>query len=182
MNLRQLGSLLQGHPDLCCPGVEVPTGSLGQGLSIANGMALAAKLNRGGSRVYVVMGDGEIQEGQIWEAAMSAAHYGLDNLTGVLDRNTLQIDGRTKEVMSLEPLVQKWEAFGWQVFQADGHDIAGLLDLLEAAAQVKGRPSIIIARTVKGKGVSIFEDQGKYHGVAPNKEEYQQALKELRAA
>ncbi len=182
LTLRQLGSPLQGHPDLCCPGVEVPTGSLGQGLSIANGMALAARLNRSASRVYVVMGDGEIQEGQIWEAAMSAAHYGLDNLTAVLDRNRLQIDGHTREVMSVEPLTQKWEAFGWNTVTADGHNISELLTQLKSCEQVKGRPSIIIAQTVKGKGVSIFEGQVKYHGVAPNNEEYEQAMKELQAA
>lgn len=179
--LRQFGSSLQGHPDSSCtPGVEVPTGSLGQGLSIANGMALAARLNGNGVRVYALLGDGEIQEGQIWEAAMSAAHYRLDNLTAILDRNRLQIDGRTGEVMGLEPLARKWEAFGWHTLEVNGHDFPELLAALKAAEQCKGRPTMIIAHTVKGKGVSIFENQVKYHGVAPNKEEYEQALKELQ--
>ncbi len=181
--LRQFGSMLQGHPDSSCtPGVEIPTGSLGQGLSIANGLALAARLSGNHRRIYVLLGDGEVQEGQIWEAAMSAAHYRLDNLTAILDRNRLQIDGRTAEVMSIEPLPQKWEAFGWHTLQVDGHSISELLAAFKACEQVKGRPSMIIAHTVKGKGVSIFEGQKKYHGVAPNAEEYRQALKELEGA
>ena len=178
--LRRFGSMLQGHPDSACtPGVEIPTGSLGQGLSIANGLALAARLNSLGSRIFVLMGDGESQEGQIWEAAMSAAHYGLDNLTAVVDRNRLQIDGHTRDVMSLEPLAPKWQAFGWHTLEVDGHDIPRLLEAFQTCRGVTGRPSVIIAHTVKGKGVSIFEDKAKYHGVAPNDEEYQQALKEL---
>ena len=181
--LRQFGSMLQGHPDSSCtPGVEVPTGSLGQGLSIANGLALAARLRGNHHRIYVLLGDGEVQEGQVWEAAMTAAHYRLDNLTAILDRNRLQIDGRTAEVMSLEPLKEKLAAFGWHTLLVDGHQIAELLAAYKACEQVKGRPSIIIAHTVKGKGVSIFEDQKKYHGVAPTPEEYHQALKELGAA
>jgi transketolase len=180
--LRRFGSRLQGHPDSgCTPGVEIPTGSLGQGLSIANGLALAARLNRLDSRIFILMGDGEIQEGQIWEAAMSAAHYGLDNLTALVDRNRLQIDGRTAEVMSVEPLAAKWRAFGWHTLEVDGHNIPELLEAFQACRGVAGRPSVIIAHTVKGKGVSVFEDKAKYHGVAPNDEEYQQALKELRA-
>jgi transketolase len=180
LTLRQFGSILQGHPDSSCtPGVEIPTGSLGQGLSIANGLALAARLNGHGSRVYVVLGDGEVQEGQIWEAAMTAAHYRLDNLLAILDRNRLQIDGRTAEVMSIEPLAQKWEAFGWHTIEVDGHSFPELLGALKSGAQRREAPSMIIARTVKGKGVSIFEDQAKYHGVAPTAEEYQQALREL---
>jgi len=179
--LRQFGSSLQGHPDSACtPGVEVPTGSLGQGLSIANGMALAARLNGGDTRVYALLGDGEIQEGQIWEAAMSASHYRLGNLVAFLDRNRLQIDGHTREVMSVEPLAQKWDAFGWNTLQVDGHSFPELLGALEATDRVKDRPSMIIAHTVKGKGVSIFENQVKYHGVAPTKAEYEQALKELQ--
>ncbi len=178
--LRRFGSILQGHPDSgCTPGVEIPTGSLGQGLSIANGLALAARLNGQDTRVYALLGDGEIQEGQIWEAAMTAAHYGLDNLAAVVDRNRLQIDGHTREIMSVEPLAPKWEAFGWHTLEVDGHSIPELLAALKTCKTVKGRPSMIIAHTVKGKGVSIFEDQKKYHGVAPNEEEYRQALLEL---
>ncbi len=178
--LRQFGSSLQGHPDSgCTPGVEVPTGSLGQGLSIANGLALAQRLRGRKGRVYILLGDGEVQEGQIWEAAMSAAHYGLDNLTAVVDRNRLQIDGRTAEVMGLEPLADKWRAFGWHTLEVDGHNIAQLLSALTDCEAVAGKPSVIIAHTVKGKGVSIFEDKAKYHGVAPNDEEYRQALEEL---
>jgi transketolase len=178
--LRQFGSILQGHPDSgCTPGVEIPTGSLGQGLSIANGLALASRLNGRSSRVHVLLGDGEVQEGQVWEAAMSAAHYGLDNLTAVMDRNRLQIDGQTAEIMSIEPLAAKWQAFGWHTLEVDGHDLGALLDAFKTCRQVKGRPSMVIARTVKGKGVSIFENQKKYHGVVPNPEEYQQALQEL---
>jgi transketolase len=180
--LRQFGSLLQGHPDAkCTPGVEVSTGSLGQGLSVANGLALALRMNHRAQRVYVLLGDGEIQEGQIWEAAMTASHYGLDNLTAILDRNRLQIDGRTKEIMSVEPLAAKWEAFGWHTAQINGHAIPEIKDALTACGEVKGRPSIIIAHTTKGKGVSIFEDQVKFHGVTPTTEEYHQAVKELQS-
>jgi transketolase len=178
--LRQFGSILQGHPDSACtPGVEIPTGSLGQGLSIANGLALATRLNGSASRIYLLLGDGEIQEGQIWEAAMSAAHYKLDNLTAIVDRNRLQIDGRTAEVMSLEPLAEKWRAFGWHTLEVDGHNIPQLLEAFKSCRAITGKPSVIIAHTVKGKGVSIFEDKAKYHGVAPNDEEYRQALQEL---
>lgn len=183
LTLRQFGSPLQGHPDSgWLPGVEVPTGSLGQGLSMANGLALAARLNGTDQRVYVLLGDGEVQEGQIWEAAMTAAHYRLDNITALLDRNRLQIDGRTREVMSLEPLADKWRAFGWHTVEVDGHDLAAILAALTALEQVKERPGMIIAHTIKGKGVSIFEDQVKFHGVAPNEAEYRQAIKELTAA
>jgi transketolase len=179
-SLRQFGSILQGHPDSACtPGVEIPTGSLGQGLSIANGLALATRLNGSASRIYLLLGDGEIQEGQIWEAAMSAAHYKLDNLTAIVDRNRLQIDGRTADVMSLEPLAEKWQAFGWHTLEVDGHSIPQLLEAFKSCRAITGKPSVIIAHTVKGKGVSIFEDQAKYHGVAPNEEEYRQALQEL---
>ncbi len=178
--LRQFGSILQGHPDSgCTPGVEIPTGSLGQGLSIANGLALSARLNGHGSRVYVLMGDGEVQEGQIWEAAMTASHYKLDNLVGILDRNRLQIDGHTAEVMNIEPIADKWRAFGWHTLEVDGHDLGALQAAFGACKRAQGAPSLIIAHTVKGKGVSIFEGQKKYHGVAPSPEEYQQALQEL---
>ncbi len=180
--LRQFGSNLQGHPDSkCTPGVEVSTGSLGQGLSVANGIALALKMDQRSQRVYTLLGDGEIQEGQIWEAAMTASHYALDNLTAILDRNRLQIDGRTKEVMSVEPLAAKWEAFGWHTAEVDGHSIPEILDALKMCGKTPGRPSIIIAHTTKGKGVSIFEDQVKFHGVTPTAEEYQQAVRELQS-
>jgi transketolase len=179
-HLRRFGSMLQGHPDSSCtPGVEIPTGSLGQGLSIGNGLALACRLRGLNSRVYVLMGDGEVQEGMVWEAAMTAAHYGLDNLTAVIDRNRLQIDGHTREVMSLEPLAEKWRAFGWHTLEVDGHRMAELLAALDSCEQVKGKPSMIVAHTTKGKGVSIFEGKVKYHGVAPSKEEYDKAMKEL---
>jgi transketolase len=182
LTLRQFGSNLQGHPDSkCTPGVEVPTGSLGQGLSVANGLALALKLNQSRQRVYALLGDGEIQEGQIWEAAMTASHYALDNLTAILDRNRLQIDGCTREVMSVEPLAAKWAAFGWHTVEIDGHAIPEVLEALKACGEVKNRPSIIIAQTTKGKGVSIFEDQVRFHGVTPTTEEYQQAVKELQS-
>jgi len=180
VSLRRFGSHLQGHP--CAhstPGVEISTGSLGQGLSVATGIALGARLNGAGQRVYVLLGDGEVQEGQIWEAAMAAAHFKVDNLVAVLDRNRLQIDGRTWDVMSIEPLVDKWEAFGWHTTQVNGHSFPELLQALHACKYFQGQPSIIIAHTVKGKGVSIFEDKAKYHGVAPNKEEYEQAMREL---
>ncbi len=181
-SLRQFGSILQGHPDSACtPGVEIPTGSLGQGLSIANGLALATRLNLLPSRIHVLLGDGELQEGQVWEAAMSAAHYRLDNLTAIVDRNRLQIDGHTADVMGLEPLARKWQAFGWHTLETDGHDFPGLLAALKACRARRGRPHVIIAHTVKGKGVSLFENEAKYHGAVPNEEEYRQALKELGA-
>jgi transketolase len=181
--LRKFGSCLQGHPDArCTPGVEVCTGSLGQGLSIANGMALAHQLDGNPARIYVLLGDGEVQEGQVWEAAMTAAHYRLDNLTAILDNNRLQIDGFVADIMNIEPLADKWRAFGWHTTTIDGHHMPGILEALDQAKEVKGRPSIILANTVKGKGVSIFENKAKYHGVAPNNEELALALKELGAA
>jgi len=179
--LRKLGSRLQGHPDMKkLPGVEMSTGSLGQGLSVANGIALAGKLDGLDYRVYVLMGDGENQEGQIWEAAMAAAHYKLDNVTAFLDHNRLQIDGPIEEVMSPEPLADKWRAFGWDVQVIDGHDMVQILQALEKASAVRGRPQMIVAETVKGKGVSFMENQAGWHGVAPKAEETQKALEELR--
>jgi transketolase len=179
-SLRKLGSILQGHPDMnTTPGVEISTGSLGQGLSIANGMALGLKLDKKNTRVYVLMGDGEIEEGQIWEAAMSAAHYKIDNLCALLDYNGLQIDGPVKEIMNVDPLPDKWKAFGWHVFEIDGHDIEAILDAFHKAEKIKGKPSIIICNTIKGKGVSFFENKVEYHGVAPTDEELEGALKEL---
>ncbi len=178
--LRSFGSHLQGHPcALSTPGVEISTGSLGQGLSVATGIALGVRLNGAGQRVYTLLGDGEVQEGQIWEAAMAAAHYKVDNLVAILDRNRLQIDGRTWDVMSIEPLVAKWEAFGWHTMQVNGHSFPELLEAFQACRYFTGQPSIIIAHPIKGKGVAIFEDQVKYHGVAPTQEEYEQAKREL---
>ena len=180
MTLRQVGSKLQGHPDCkSIPGIEVSTGSLGQGLSMANGMALAMKLDKKQSRIYCLLGDGECQEGQVWEAAMTAAHYRLDNLCAIVDNNGLQIDGAVKDVMGLEPLGEKWKAFGWNVLSADGHDFDSLISALDKAEEAKGQPTMIVARTVKGKGVSIFEGKAKYHGTPPNDEELAIALKEL---
>lgn len=177
--LRKLGSILQGHPDRRTPGVEVASGSLGQGLSVALGMSLAGKIDRQDYRVYVLMGDGEIQEGNIWEAAMACAHYKRDNLCAILDYNGFQIDGKIKDIMGLEPLVAKWEAFGWHAIEIDGHNMSQILDAYEKAGETKGKPSIIIAHTVKGKGVSFMENVLDFHGRAPTKDEAEKALKEL---
>lgn len=178
--LRQLGSPLQGHPDRkSLPGVEVSTGSLGHGLAVANGMALAARLDGRDYRVYVLMGDGELEEGMVWEGAMAAAHYRLDNLTAIVDHNHLQIDGRVEEVMSPEPVAAKFQAFGWEVLAIDGHDFGQILGALERAREIKGRPTVIIAETVKGKGVSFMENQAGWHGKAPKPEEVEKALAEL---
>jgi transketolase len=175
--LRQLGSHLQGHPDSKgTPGVEVCTGSLGQGLSMANGMALGLRLDRSESRVYVILGDGELQEGQVWEAAMAACHYKLDNLCILIDANGLQIDGEVAKVMNVEPIGAKFSAFGCHVVEADGHDIAGIINALAEAEQTKGQPTVIVARTVKGKGVSFFENKASYHGVTPSDDELPKAL------
>lgn len=180
MTLRKLGSRLQGHPhSLALPGLEASTGSLGQGLSIAIGCALAMKLNKKNSRVYCLMGDGEQEEGQIWEAAMSAAHYKLDNLCGIIDRNRLQIDGPCKEVMDYEPLEKKWESFGWNVITVDGHDIPSLISAFEKAKEIKDKPTVIIANTIKGKGVSFMENVVIWHGQAPNDIEMKKALNDL---
>ncbi|ABA89956.1 transketolase, A protein [Syntrophotalea carbinolica DSM 2380] len=179
--LRQLGSHLQGHPDMRkTPGVEVCTGSLGQGLSQAVGLAMANKVAGRDTRVYALLGDGELQEGQIWEATMSAAHYGLSNLCIVVDCNGLQIDGFTEDVMNVGPVAAKFAAFNMHVIEADGHDVASLGQAF-AAAEVSDRPTVIVAKTVKGKGVSIFENKAKYHGVAPSDEELQVALQVLGA-
>jgi len=179
MTLRKLGSILQGHPDKCTPGIEMTSGSLGQGLSVSLGMALAGKLDKKNWRVYCLMGDGEIQEGNIWEAAMAAAHFKLDNLCGVVDYNRFQIDGKIEEIMNLEPIVNKWESFGWHVIQCDGHNIEELLEAFEKAKTIKLKPAIIIAYTVKGKGVSFMEHVVDFHGRAPTEEEKEIALKEL---
>ena len=178
-NFRQLHSILQGHPDAKkCPGVDASTGSLGQGISIAVGMALGAKTTGNPCRVYTICGDGELQEGLVWEASMAAAHYGLDNLTVLVDNNGLQIDGTNDEVMSLGDLPAKLRAFGLDLHEIDGHDMDTIEAALSAPA-VPGKPKCILAHTVKGKGVSFMENQVGWHGKAPNEEQRQQALKEL---
>lgn len=180
--LRKTDSFLQGHPDMKkTPGVDISTGSLGQGLSIANGMALAGRLNEKDYYVYVILGDGEIQEGQVWEAAMSSAHYKLDHVIAFLDFNGLQIDGSNEEVMNIHPVDEKFKAFGWDVQVIDGHDCAAIAEAIDRAKEIKGRPSMIICKTVKGKGVSFMENEAGWHGVAPDKEQAAQALAELGA-
>lgn len=181
LTLRQLGSPLQGHPHCrYLPGVEVSTGSLGQGLAVGNGMALAARLDKRDYRIYVLLGDGELQEGMVWEAAMAASHYGLDNLTAIVDRNFLQIDGSTEQVMSLEPVEDKFRAFGWEARTIDGHDFPQILEALDWARRVKGKPAAIVAHTIKGKGVSFMENNPDWHGKAPKPEEMERALAELQ--
>lgn len=178
--LRKLDSRLQGHPDRkCTPGVEMTCGSLGQGLSYGIGVALAGRLDSLDYRVYVLLGDGECDEGQVWEAAVSAAHFKVDNLVAIIDHNKLQLDGWNREVMNLEPLDDKWRAFGWHVLEVDGHDFTQLLAAFEEAGGVKGQPVAIIAHTVKGKGVSFMENQVDFHGKAPTTEEAARALLEL---
>lgn len=180
-NLRKLGSFLQGHPDqLKTPGIEISTGSLGLGFPAAAGMALAAKIDKADYRTYTLIGDGESQEGIIWEAAMFAAHHKLDNLVAILDNNGLQIDGLVNEIVNIEPIADKWRAFGWEVFEVDGHDIDQIVGALEKADAVKNKPSIIIAKTIKGKGVSFMENEVDWHGVAPNAKQVEQALEELQ--
>jgi len=177
---KRMGSILQGHPDMkVTPGVEMSTGSLGQGLSVALGMALAGRLDRKGYRVYVLLGDGEIEEGSVWEAAMAASHYGLDNLSAILDRNCLQISGSTEECMRLEPLVDKWRSFGWDVVPIDGHDMAQILAALRHTAGVKGKPSLIIAQTVKGRGIQFLENKPESHSCSLSDEEYRQVMRSL---
>lgn len=177
MMLRRLGSHLQGHPDSkSTPGVEVCTGSLGQGLSMANGMALGLRLDGRESRVYALLGDGELQEGQVWEAAMAAAHYKIDNLCALVDANALQIDGEVAKVMNVAPIAAKFKAFGWHAMEIDGHDMAAILAALDHAETIKGQPTVIVANTVKGKGVSFFENKAAYHGVPPSDEELPKAL------
>jgi transketolase len=179
-NLRRMGSHLQGHPDMNkTPGVEVCTGSLGQGLSQAVGLALAARLEKRSSRIFCLLGDGELQEGQVWEAAMAAAHYRLDNLVALVDQNGLQIDGEVAKVMGVAPLGPKFLAYNWHVLEVDGHDIGAICQALDDAEQSKGQPTMIIARTVKGKGVPFFEHKASYHGVPPNDDELARALEHL---
>lgn len=178
-SLRKMGSMLQGHPDSKVPGVEVSSGSLGQGLSIASGVALAGKLDKNGYRVYTLLGDGECDEGQVWEAAMLATHSKLDNLTAIVDRNGLQIDGLTEKIMCLEPIAGKWRAFGWHVIEIDGNKIEEITAALDDAKSIRGRPTAIIAHTFKGKGISFMEWINAFHGRALSKEEMEIALQEL---
>ena len=181
VGFRGINSILQGHPDMKnIPGVDMSTGSLGQGLSCANGMALSSKLNKQGFRVYCLVGDGEIEEGQIWEAAMSAVHYKLDNLCLIVDNNNLQIDGTIEEVMNSKPIDKKLESFGFNTINVDGHNIEELINAFNNAKLEKGRPTAIIFKTIKGKGVSFMENQVGWHGKAPNEEQYKQAIAELK--
>jgi transketolase len=178
--LRQIDSRLQGHADHCCtPGVEMSSGSLGQGLSFAVGAALAGRLDKQSWRVYALLSDGECDEGQTWEAAMSAAMFKLDNLTAIVDNNGIQLSGFNKDIMDLYPLPQKWWSFGWHIIEVDGHNLDEVLGALNVARQIKGQPTAIIAKTVKGKGVSFMENNVDFHGKAPNAEQLEKALKEL---
>ena len=193
MTLRKLGSRLQGHAfayfppgteGLCAPiqsppGIEMCAGSLGQGLSYSIGQTLAARLDGRDYRVYCLMGDGELDEGQVWEAAMAAAHYALDNLVAIIDRNRIQNDGFVDDIMRTDPLPAKWQSFGWHVIEVDGHNVSQLIDAFEAAKTVKGKPTVIVAHTIKGKGVSFMENTASWHGRAPSPEEAERALAEL---
>ncbi|MFA5335276.1 MAG: transketolase [Candidatus Omnitrophota bacterium] len=180
MTLRKRGSILQGHATISTPGCEASTGSLGQGLSIANGMALAGRMDFRDYRVYCLMGDGEQDEGQIWEAAMTAAHYKLDNICGIVDYNKQQIGGWLSDVKNIEPLKDKWVAFGWNAIEVDGHDFKQLMDALDKAEMIKGKPTVIIAHTVKGKGVSFVEKNSVgFHGTAVKKADLEKAIKEI---
>jgi transketolase len=181
LTFRQIGGRLPGHPDMKrTPGVDMSSGSLGVGISAAVGMAIGAKLRRAAWRVYCLIGDGECQSGQVWEAAMAAAHFHLDNLTVLLDRNRLQVDGAVEEVMGIEPLAAKWEAFGWYVQETDGHDVGQLLDALDAAAQVRGQPQLLLAHTTKGKGCSVAENVVGCHAMNLTHEQCLATLKELQ--
>lgn len=181
--LRKIGKMLQGHPDMKgTPGVEMSTGSLGQGFSVACGMAMASKLDNAPWRVYTVLGDGEVQEGIVWEAAMSAAHYKLDNMVAFLDYNGLQIDGETSKVMNIGPIVDKFKAFGWNVIEIDGHDFDQIFAALDMAKETVGKPTMIVAKTVKGKGVSFMENEAGWHGTAPSDSDLEKALAELGGA
>ena len=178
--LRQYGSILQGHPDMKkISGVDMSTGSLGQGLSVANGMALASRLQNIPYRVYVAMGDGELQEGQVWEAAMTSAQYKLDNLTAFVDYNNLQIDGNVSDIMNVASVEDKFKAFGWNVLTIDGHNFQEILDAVEKAKECKGKPTMIVANTIKGKGVDFMENVCGFHGVAPTEEETKRAIEQL---
>jgi transketolase len=183
MTLRRVGSPLQGHPDrIRLPGIEASTGSLGQGLSVAVGMALSGKLDEADWRVYCMMGDGEQQSGQIWEAAMFAGRHGLDNLCGILDYNQVQQTGKVVERLDIEPVVAKWRAFNWHVREIDGHDVGQIVDALDEAELVTGRPTLVVAHTIKGKGVSWMELDPAWHGKAPDGEKAERALAEIRGS
>lgn len=182
-HLRHIGAMLQGHPCIHTPGVDMSSGSLGQGISAACGMALAGKLDSAAYHVYAILGDGELEEGQVWEAAMFAAHYGLDNLTAIVDNNGLQIDGKITDVCSPEPIDEKFRAFGWHVIVVDdAHDFDKLEEAFREAESISGKPVAIIQKSIKGKGVSFMENQVDWHGKAPNAEQYEQGMQELRAA
>jgi len=178
-SLRKLGSRLQGHPQIGLPGIEISSGSLGQGLSIANGMAMSLRMDKIDTHVYCLMGDGETNEGQVWEAAMTASHYKLDNVCVLIDRNRFQIDGLCCEIKDMRSMEEKWASFGWHVIHIDGHDPEAIMYALDNAAETKNKPSAIIADTVKGKGISFIENNNKFHGTTPSDEELKKALKEL---
>lgn len=183
LTLRKVGSYLQGHPSMkSVPGVDMSTGSLGQGISTAVGMAIAGKMDHKNYRVYTLLGDGEIQEGQVWEAAMLASHKNLDNLVAIVDNNGLQIDGDIKDVCSPYPIDEKFAAFGWKVLEIDAHDFDAIREAFNEAKQTKNQPTVIIAKSTKGKGVSFMENKASWHGVAPNDEQYEEAMAELREA
>lgn len=183
MGLRKLGSMLQGHPNMnYVPGVDMSTGSLGQGISTAVGMAMAGKLDKKEYRVYSLLGDGELAEGQVWEATMAAAHYKLDNLTAFIDHNGLQIDGKVCDVMGSDPIDAKFAAFGWHVISIDGHDFVQIKNAIEEAKKTKGKPTVIICETIKGKGVSFMENEASWHGTAPSREQCEKALNEIGGA
>ena len=180
-NLRKLGSTLQGHPDMHkVPGVDMSTGSLGQGFSASVGMAIGSKLDKKDTRIYVLLGDGEVQEGIVWEAAMAASHYQLDNLVAIIDHNGLQIDGPNDEVMKVSPLKEKWESFGWNTIEIDGHSFVDIQKGFMLAKEVEGKPTVIIAQTVKGKGISFMENQVGWHGVAPSEQDRLKAFEDLK--
>lgn len=180
MTLRKFGSMLQGHPNMNdVPGIDMSTGSLGQGISAAVGMALAGKTDKKSYRVYSILGDGELEEGQVWEASMCAAHYKLDNLTAFVDFNGLQIDGNIQDVMNPAPVGEKFKAFGWHVIEINGHDMEAIIKAIEEAKNTKGKPTMIVAKTVKGKGVSFMENLASWHGTAPTKEQCELAIKEI---
>jgi len=182
LKLRKTGAMLQGHPDMKgTPGVDMSTGSLGQGISTAVGMALGGKISGADYKVYAALGDGEIQEGQVWEAAMAAAHFGLDNLVAVVDNNNLQIDGEVSKVMSVYPIVDKFESFGWNVTTCDAHDFDSIHAAFEKTNEKNGKPWAIVQKSVKGKDVSFMENQASWHGSAPNDEQYAQAMADLEA-